>query len=112
MYNGERKTFLGFSENMEAFLCYLLGWVTGIMFLLLEKKSRFVKFHALQSVLTFLPLFVLGYILGVIPIIGTLLVYMLNTLTFLLWIILMYKAYKHEWYKLPVVGELAKQQTE
>ena len=47
-----KKTVLGISENLEAVLCYALGWITGLIFLLLEKDNRFVRFHALQSLIT------------------------------------------------------------
>jgi uncharacterized membrane protein len=46
-------------------LCYLLGFITGIVFLVVEKKSGFVKFHAKQSTITFLGLFVISTVLGV-----------------------------------------------
>jgi uncharacterized membrane protein len=43
------KTALGIEENIAGALCYVLGWLTGIVFLLLEKENRFVRFHAIQS---------------------------------------------------------------
>lgn len=49
-----KKTSLGLNENIEALLAYLLTWLTGIVFYLVEKKSKFVKFHALQSAIAFL----------------------------------------------------------
>ena len=60
----------GLDENVAGFLCYLFGFITGIVFLAVEKKSRFVKFHAMQSTITFLSLFVITIIIGWIPIIG------------------------------------------
>jgi uncharacterized membrane protein len=80
------KTPLGLSQNVEALLCYVLAWVTGIVFLLLEKENKFVKFHAIQSIITFLPLSILSWILG--GFLSTL----IAILTFILWILLMYKA--------------------
>jgi len=62
----------GLDENVAGLLCYLLGFITGILFLVVEKKSRFVKFHAMQSTITFLSLFVISVVLGWIPIIGLL----------------------------------------
>jgi uncharacterized membrane protein len=103
------NTFFGLSENLEALLCYLLGWITGILFLLFESRSKFVKFHAMQSVLVFLPFFVIRYIVEVIPIIGSLLVSALNFVMAVLWVFLMYKAYSYKLYKLPVIGNLAEQ---
>jgi len=62
----------GLDENVAGLLCYFLGFITGIVFLVVEKKSRFVKFHAMQSTITFLSLFVISVVLGWIPIIGLL----------------------------------------
>ncbi len=57
-----KKTKLGIEENIEALLCYAGAWITGIIFLLLEKENEFVRFHAMQSLLTFLGLFVIGLV--------------------------------------------------
>jgi len=57
------KTSLDLDENMVGLLCYIGGWITGIIFLVLEKENKFVRFHALQSLLTFLPLSVLAWLL-------------------------------------------------
>ena len=108
--NEGRKTSLGMAENVESLLCYLLGFVTGIIFLILEKESKLVKFHALQSTILFLALFIIGIILGIIPFIGYILGRLLNLLELVLWIILMVKAYRGEMLKLPVVGDIAEQQ--
>ena len=56
------KTSIGMEENIAGLLCYLLIWVTGIIFFFLEKENKTVKFHALQSILTFLPLNILIWI--------------------------------------------------
>lgn len=53
------KTALGIDENIEGLLCYVLGFLTGILFLVLEKDNKFVRFHAMQSIVTFLALFVI-----------------------------------------------------
>lgn len=102
----KNKTDLGFDENIEGLLCYLLGWVTGIVFLLLEKENRFVRFHALQSLVVFLGLFVLNLIVGSIPLLGFLSP-IIFLLALVLWILLMVKAFQGEKYKLPWVGEFA-----
>jgi uncharacterized membrane protein len=95
------KISLDIEENVAGLLCYLLGWLTGIIFLILGKDSKFVSFHAMQSILTFLPLHILVWILP--PFFGWLLI----LLSFILWIILMIKAYQGERLKLPVVGDIA-----
>lgn len=50
------NTSLGLSENIVAALCYPVGWLSGLFFLLLERKNKFVRFHAMQSVLLFMPI--------------------------------------------------------
>ncbi len=103
----DKKTTLEMPENVEALLTYVVMWVTGIVFLILEKKSKFVKFHAMQSLVTFLGLTVLMLILAYVPLIGGLLVNLTKILMLVLWIVLMVKAYQGEKYKLPVIGDIA-----
>jgi uncharacterized membrane protein len=102
----KEKSSTGLDENVAAFLCYLFGFITGIVFLVVEKKSRFVKFHAMQSTITFLGLFVISFVISWIPIIN-LLVYPIWLLSLILWLILMIKALKGERYLLPIVGKMA-----
>jgi uncharacterized membrane protein len=104
------KSSTGLDENVAGFFCYLLGFITGIIFLMVEKKSSFVKFHAMQSTITFLSLFVISFILGLIPIIG-LLVYPIWILSLILWLLLMIKALRGERYSLPIVGKMAEEKT-
>jgi len=73
----------------------------------LERENRFVQFHALQSLLTFLPLPVLAWLLGWIPFVGWALAALVWILMTILWPILMFKAYRGEKYKLPLVGDIA-----
>jgi len=109
------KTSLGIDENLEALLTYVLGWITGLIFLLLEKESRFVKFHALQSLITFLGLHIVTIFIGMFPFIGWGLFRfigwaissILALIALILWIVCMIKAYQGEWFKLPIVGEIA-----
>jgi uncharacterized membrane protein len=102
MGQGEtNKTSLGLDQNVEGALCYLLGFVTGFVFLFVEKKeNKFVRFHALQSVATFLPIFVAGFVLRGLAII-------LNLIGLILWVLLMLKAFQGEMFKLPGVGDFA-----
>lgn len=113
------KTSLGIEENLEGVLCYLLGWITGIVFYILEKDSKFVRFHAKQSILTFLPLWILTIIFGgffglgiwyrgwYIWYILSIISWIIWILIIILWIILIIKAYQGEMFKLPVIGEIA-----
>ncbi|KCZ73015.1 putative membrane protein [Candidatus Methanoperedens nitroreducens] len=110
MEEKKTSTVLGINENIEAVLCYVLGFITGIVFLLLEKENRFVRFHAMQSVITFVSLFVISVVIGVIPFIGWVLSPLIGLLTLILWLLLMYKAYTGERYKLPIAGDLAEKQ--
>jgi uncharacterized membrane protein len=97
-----KKTSMGLDENIAGLLCYVLGWISGFAFLLLEKDNKFVRFHAIQSCIVFgiatvllilfnLTVWVLGIIIWI--------------LTVLIWIFLMVKAYQGERYKLKWVGE-------
>jgi uncharacterized membrane protein len=104
--NEKGQSSTGLEENVAGFFCYLLGFITGIIFLAIEKKSSFVKFHAMQSTITFLGLFIISLILGFIPIIG-LLVYLIWILSLVLWLLLMVKALQGERYSLPIVGKMA-----
>ena len=94
MAEENKNTVLGVSENLEALLCYALGWVTGLIFLLIEPKNEFVRFHALQSLVTFLGLFIISSVIGFIPFLGILVGLVLWPLGLVLWIVLMVKSYK------------------
>lgn len=98
------------NENLMGAAAYLLGFVTGIIFLLLEKQSKFVRFHAMQSTLLFGGVFVINIALGFIPILGWLAGLILSLISFVLWIVCMWKAFQGEIYKVPYVGNLAEQQ--
>lgn len=104
------KTSLGLSENLEGLLCYLFGWITGIIFLILDRNNKFIRFHSLQSIFTFLPLSVIYVIFGWIPIVDIFVKVVLGIISLILWSILMYKAYQGEKYKLPIVGDLAEKE--
>src|SRR3972149_6905428 len=98
------------NENLMAAASYLLGFITGIIFLLIEKQSRFVRFHAMQSTILFGGIFVANIALGFIPILGWLVGLLLSLVAFILWIVLMWKAFQGETYKVPYVGEMAEKQ--
>ena len=100
---GKEQSSTGLEENVAGFLCYLLGFVTGIVFMVVEKKSSFVKFHAKQSTITFLGLFVIILVMGWIPVLGTL----VWIFTLILWLILMIEALQGKRYSLPIVGKMA-----
>jgi len=110
------KTKLGIDQNIEGALCYLLAWVTGIVFYILEDENEFIKFHAMQSIIVFLPLTILTMVLGgffgllwwgpawaLLSAVSTI----IGVITFILWLILMLKAYKGEKFKVPIAGDIA-----
>jgi len=97
----------GMKPNTAALLSYLLGYITGIIFLIIS-KDKYVRFHAMQSTITFIGLNVIQWIIGyMFPFF-----YMIVSLiSLVLWILLMYKAYHMEKFKLPIVGDLAEKWT-
>ena len=101
------KTSMGLDQNVAGLLCYVIGWVTGLIFFLMEKENQFVRFHAMQSIIVFGGLTVIGIIISVIPLLGWVISSLLSLLALVLWILLMVKAYQNTWYKLPWVGDLA-----
>ncbi len=110
MADENKKTVLGVTENLEGLLCYALGWITGLVFLILEPNNAFVRFHALQSLVTFLGLFIISFVVGLVPVLGILANVLLLPLQIVLWILLMVKAYKGERYKLPIAGDFVEKQ--
>ena len=101
------KTSTGIQPNVAALLSYLAGFITGIIFYIIEKENKFVRFHAMQSIIVFGFLFALILVLGIMPVIGWFLLPIAWILNLILWIVLMIKAYKGERFKLPIAGELA-----
>ena len=101
------KSSTGLDENVAGLLCYVLGWLTGLVFLLVEKDSEFVKFHAMQSLVVFLGITVLSIALGFIPYIGWVISSIIGLIGLILWIVLVIKAYQGERWKVPVAGDFA-----
>ncbi len=97
----------GLEPNIAGLLCYLGGWITGIVFLVIEQKNKFVRFHALQSIVTFGVLTVASALLNWMPFVGDFFSAVIGILAFILWILLMVKAYQGELYKVPVAGHVA-----
>jgi uncharacterized membrane protein len=102
------KTSTGLDANVAAALSYLVGFVTGIIFLLVEKENKFVRFHAMQSTLVFAGIVAIDILLQLLPILGALVVlFVVIPCSAILWLLLMYKAYQGEEFKLPLVGQMA-----
>jgi uncharacterized membrane protein len=99
-------TSLGIRARTAGLLCYLFGWVSGLIFLLLERENRFVRFHAMQSLLFFGILSVVAWVFSYLPFfaaIGS----ALGLVMFIGWIVMMVKAHRGQYYKLPLFGDLA-----
>ncbi|OGW91369.1 MAG: hypothetical protein A3D28_00320 [Omnitrophica bacterium RIFCSPHIGHO2_02_FULL_63_14] len=101
------KSSTGLQPNVAALLSYLLGIITGIIFYLIEKENKFVRFHAMQSIVVFGAVLVAGIVLLFIPVIGWTLYPLLQIASLVLWILLMVKAYQGEKFKLPWAGDIA-----
>lgn len=105
----------GLQENIAALLAYVLGWLTGIIFLLIDKRP-YVKFHAAQSIVVFGGLTILRIGIGIVAgifggISGLGAIVGLGMLTSLigliLWILLMVKAYQHQNFRVPIAAGIA-----
>ncbi len=120
------KSSTGLDENVAALLSYIFNWVTGLIFFLIEKESRFVRFHAMQAILLGASAIVIGIVLWVAWIILLIIVTqisdvltMIFNLVFMLLmfafyagffialILCMVKAYQKQYFKLPVIGNMA-----
>lgn len=120
------KSSTGLDENIAALLSYIFGWVSGLIFFLIEKDSRLVRFHAMQSILlnvsigiTAFVLWIVVFILvivasqladalgAVISILATLLwlVWLVGVL--IAWILCLVKAFQGQYFKLPILGNFA-----
>ncbi|MBO2945388.1 hypothetical protein JJQ72_15535 [Paenibacillus sp. F411] len=104
------KSSTGIPENLAGTLCYLFPMVGGILFLALEKRSRYVLFHALQSLLAFGILALAHLLSGAVPLIGLLATALLGLVSVLLWLMMMIHAAQGRWYKLPWIGYFAEKQ--
>ena len=108
------KSSTGLDANVAAALTYIP--IIAIVFLVIEKGSRLVKFHAVQSLGLFVAWMVTWFalgMLGMVPVLGwaTLLLWPLVAIgMFVVWLIALLKAFKGEWWKLPVIGDIAEQQ--
>jgi len=102
------RTSLGLDANVAAAVAYVLGWITGIALLLIERDNRFVRFHAMQSTIVFGALSVAWFLCLSIPILGWLISFMvIPPVSAVLWLILIFKAYQGEHFKLPIAGDMA-----
>jgi uncharacterized membrane protein len=114
----------GMANNVAGMLCYLVGWITGLIFLLIEpyKHDKVVRFHAFQSIFFNVGMIAVWIAYGIV---SSMLAFMSRGFSFLItgplffliwlgsiacWIFLMVKAYNNQQFKLPVIGNLAAKQ--
>ena len=120
------KSSTGLDENIAALLAYLFGWVSGLIFFLLEKDSKLVRFHAMQSILFNVVILVITVVLWIVSFVLILMLAMLpdimgsliGLLTSLLWLVFsvallvgwimcVVRAYQGTYFKLPIIGNMA-----
>ena len=120
------KSSTGLDENVAAVLAYVLNWVSGLVFFLIEKDSRLVRFHAMQSLILsvvffvgMIALYIIWFVLAIVAsqisgLLGTLVGLVVGLVIFALfigavigWILGMIKAYQGQYFKLPVIGNFA-----
>jgi len=120
------KSSTGLDENVAALLAYVFGWISGLVFFLIEKDSKLVRFHAMQSILLNVVVLVLTVVLWIVSFILILMLSMLpdllgslmGLLTSLLWLVFsvallvawilcVVRAYQGQFFKLPVIGNMA-----
>jgi uncharacterized membrane protein len=120
------KSSTGLDENLAALLSYVFGWISGLIFFLIEKDSRLVRFHAMQSillsgtvsviaiaiwVLSLINVFVIGSISGIlsllISVVVGLVAFVLFIGFFIAAIMCLVKAYQGQYFKLPFFGNMA-----
>ena len=120
------KSSTGLDENIAALLSYIFGWVSGMIFFLIEKDSRLVRFHAMQSILLNVSIGVLAFVVWIVVFILLIIVSQisdaLSTIVGLLmtliwlafsvgiliaWVLCLVKAYQSQYYKLPIIGNFA-----
>jgi uncharacterized membrane protein len=102
--NMDGKSSLGYEEGTIAAICYLPG--VGFYIYFAERKSNFVRFHALQSIVGFLTIGALWLLMRLIPALH-LFTFIPSLLALVFSFFMMYHAHYGEEYKFPVVGSLA-----
>jgi uncharacterized membrane protein len=103
----------GLPENTAAALCYLLGLVTGIIFLVLEpyNKNKLIRFHAFQSIFLHVAVIIVWVALRTaLPWGVWWLISLIDLAFFILWIFMLVQTYQGKKVVLPVIGDLAAKQ--
>jgi uncharacterized membrane protein len=122
------KSSTGLDENVAALLSYVFGWISGLVFLLIEKDSRLVRFHAVQSIILNVASAVLLIGLEIVSVVVSLVLSQVSgALSFIVgivfwlvimvlalaivaaWVVCLIKAYQGQYFKLPIIGNFAEQ---
>jgi uncharacterized membrane protein len=109
----------GLAPNVAGALAYVLGAITGVIFFVIEKENRFVRFHAAQSIAVTVVLIVISIGLSVlssalvfVPLLGLIVAFLLSVglffATFVLWVLLMWRAYQGREWEAPIAGGIAR----
>lgn len=114
---------LNLPANVAGALAYVLGFITGIIFLILEpyKNDRFVRFHAMQSILfsAAVVAFSIAWVIlwGILfdisvslALVASPLRLLISLAIFAFWLFLMYQAYNRREYRIPYIGDFAAKQ--
>ena len=83
------KSSTGMPEKVAALLCYVLGWVSGLVFLIIERRSSYVRRHALLSIIIFGAISVASLVFGWLPAVGGVISWVISFVSIPLWIVLM-----------------------
>jgi uncharacterized membrane protein len=116
---GSAASSSGLAPNVAAALSYVLGLITGAIFLVIEKENRYVRFHAAQSVAVSLLFIVVSIGLSIVsgvlvfvPVLGWIVAFLLSVglsfVAFVLWVMLMWRAYQGREWELPIAGGIAR----
>ena len=120
------KSSTGLDENIASLLSYIMTWVSGLVFFLIEKDSRLVRFHAMQAILlggvvtvvgiglwviSLILVLIIGQISGILSTLVSLVSGLLALVFFvavvIAWVMCLIKAYQGQYYKLPIIGAYA-----
>jgi uncharacterized membrane protein len=120
------KSSTGLDENIAALLTYIFGWVSGLIFFLIEKDSKLVRFHAMQSILfnvvvaiiVFIGWIITAVLVVILAQIADAMGAIAGLLATLIWlviaigllitfILLLVRAYQGKFFKLPFIGDMA-----
>jgi len=107
MDDSQERSTTGLPVRGAAAAAYLIGFVSGVFLLVVEKDSAYVRFHAAQSTVVFVAALVVNVLLAALPVMGGMLSRVFMPALVVLWIVLIFKALAGDRYKLPWVGDFA-----